>query len=660
MQKYIRILFIFIFFLGAVPLSSIAIDRSTAGRILDNFKDSEKEILFQNTPIGWSGSNELLQSEYNMNGLEALKARLEWMRTAYDSKRSEVQEKRLSLEDTIRAIDSAILLSTENIEKTESEITTRTAHIQELRSTSLEYRKKIRANRVVILKYLSNIYSESSLIAWADGNIDMLKSLIITQNDTDFFFTDIAYKELIALLGQKFVDEYRSLLKDYYVLTTNIEDEVQKLEKEKSDLEAQKKTIENQKAEQSKLLEITKWREELFQKYVALQNEAIQTVENTWQSENEKYEWTLSGILEKNGCSETSLIANNSEDCASLKQYFLLERQLRKETIATGTTNILSWPVENARITTYFRDPEYYRVLWSQHDAIDIAVDQWTDVRSAALWYVSYVLAPTDWWYSYLAIKHPDGFVTVYGHMSEISVQKYQWVNAGDIIWKSGWAPWTPGAWPMTSGPHLHFEVWKQKEAVDPLRYLTLSSLDFSNLPSLYEEKFISDLIEKTGTGADTEKYKRKFVILGDTETERQKYLLEKYATPDFSSWDTWVDASLDARIDPSFLMCIWLAETTLGNHLKTPYNVWNIGNTDSGSTYSFASAYEWIEWMGKTFGNKYLSKYSHVSELSRWGNEDGTIYASSNSNWHRNIIKCLSALKGRFVEDDYMFRISN
>jgi len=87
------------------------------------------------------------------------------MRTAYDTRKNEVQEKRLSLEDTIRAIDSAILLSTENIEKTQSEITTRTTHIQELQSTSLEYRKKIRANRVVILKYLSNIYSESSLIA---------------------------------------------------------------------------------------------------------------------------------------------------------------------------------------------------------------------------------------------------------------------------------------------------------------------------------------------------------------------------------------------------------------------------------------------------------------------------------------------------------------
>lgn len=61
---------------------------------------------------------------------------------------------------------------------------------------------------------------------------------------------------------------------------------------------------------------------------------------------------------------------------------------------------------------------------------------------------------------------------------------------------------------------------------------------------------------------------------------------------------------------------------------------------------------------MGKTFNNRFLSKYMKLSELSRWGNDEGSIYASSNANWHNNIIKCVSALKGRFVEDGYKFRI--
>jgi hypothetical protein len=61
---------------------------------------------------------------------------------------------------------------------------------------------------------------------------------------------------------------------------------------------------------------------------------------------------------------------------------------------------------------------------------------------------------------------------------------------------------------------------------------------------------------------------------------------------------------------------------------------------------------------MAATFNNRFLGKYTKLSELSRWGNSDGAIYASSNSNWHNNTVRCLSALKWEFVKDDFEFRL--
>lgn len=205
--------------------------------------------------------------------------------------------------------------------------------------------------------------------------------------------------------------------------------------------------------------------------------------------------------------------------------------------------------------------------------------------------YVTYILPPAPGGYSYMALKHADGLLTVYGHLSEILVSKYEFVKRGQPIAKSGGAVGTPGAGPMTSGPHLHLEVWSNRESVDPLRYLSIAGMDYSSLLPLYQDKFLTDIVELSGTGADMTRYKKKFNLVGKDETERQKYLLKTYATSDFNKWQMWVDTALDAHIDPSFMICIGLAETTLGNHLKTPYNIGNIGNTDSGSTYSFASA---------------------------------------------------------------------
>jgi murein DD-endopeptidase MepM/ murein hydrolase activator NlpD len=656
-MKYIKYTSI-VLAIALIPSLWVALDPTTSGRIIDRFKEQQSEILFESLPFSESGAEMILEHEYAMNWLDWLKSRLSLVQAAYIAKKSEVTERRNTLEEALSILDSTIEQTQSNIAVMVVKIKQKDIRAQELSQMLIDISKKIHVYRGTILSYLSNIYTEGNMVLDSEWEVDIVKWLILTGDDTDESLSDMTYKSLVTLLGQKFVDEYRLLKKDYYVLRIQVEEERSQIDTLKKELELQKNLLESQRGERVRLIEITKGEEALYTEYIKAQQSALAAVEDAWKVIEDRYQNWLNAVLAESWCDKSKKTEELIRKCGEITTYFKNERELRKTEFATGTTNIFAWPVEGWRITAFFRDAEYYHYVGAHHDAIDIAIAQGSEVRAPAPGYVYYVLPPSSGGYSYMAIKHRDGYMTVYGHLSETLAPEWQFVEAGELIARSGGAVGTPGAGPMTTGPHLHYEVWKNKEAVDPLRYMNISWIDYESMPTRYQDKFIDDFVQSSGTGVDTSQYERKFILRGDTEEARQKFLLKTYATPDFQSWDMWVDAALEWGVDPSFMMCIWLAETTLGNRLKTPYNIGNIGNTDSGSTYSFVSAEEWLYWMIHTFNNRFLGKYTKLSELSRWGNPDGAIYASSNSNWHNNTVRCLSSLKWRFVEDDFQFRV--
>ena len=63
-----------------------------------------------------------------------------------------------------------------------------------------------------------------------------------------------------------------------------------------------------------------------------------------------------------------------------------------------------------------------------------------------------------------VVIFHGNEYFTYYGHNKLLLVNQHANVSRGDVIATSG----NSG---MSSGPHLHFEIWKEGQAVDPLSY---------------------------------------------------------------------------------------------------------------------------------------------------------------------------------------------
>jgi murein DD-endopeptidase MepM/ murein hydrolase activator NlpD len=98
------------------------------------------------------------------------------------------------------------------------------------------------------------------------------------------------------------------------------------------------------------------------------------------------------------------------------------------------------------------------------HDGIDLPIKSGTDVHAAAKGKVSQV-GERGRYGTAISIMHLNSLDTFYGHLSSIRVKEGQSVEQGEVIGVSG----NTG---LSSGPHLHFGLYKDGNAVDPLDYM--------------------------------------------------------------------------------------------------------------------------------------------------------------------------------------------
>jgi len=123
---------------------------------------------------------------------------------------------------------------------------------------------------------------------------------------------------------------------------------------------------------------------------------------------------------------------------------------------AVSATGSFVWPI-GGRITQRF--------TW-YHRGLDIATSHGTPVLAADSGKVTAAGWPDNSGYgNRVVIDHGNGFVTLYGHLSKVSVVVGQTVNRGNVIGLEG----STG---RSTGPHLHFEIKRSGVLVNPLDYL--------------------------------------------------------------------------------------------------------------------------------------------------------------------------------------------
>ena len=119
-------------------------------------------------------------------------------------------------------------------------------------------------------------------------------------------------------------------------------------------------------------------------------------------------------------------------------------------------------PVEEGRYTSYFGErTDPISEGYAYHKGLDIGADEGDRIRAVYDGTVTSVGEDSRSG-NYIFLEHKNGYVTFYCHCSEIIAQEGAVIRQGETIA-------LVGSTGYSTGPHLHFEVRKNGERIDPL-----------------------------------------------------------------------------------------------------------------------------------------------------------------------------------------------
>jgi murein DD-endopeptidase MepM/ murein hydrolase activator NlpD len=189
---------------------------------------------------------------------------------------------------------------------------------------------------------------------------------------------------------------------------------------------------------------------------------------------------SMSGILytAKEGDSAAKVAAANGISCDRVidanglmsdsidagRVVFLPDAKLASFTLREISGDLFQWPARGWITSWYGWRSDPFTGARSFHNGLDIGVDLGTPVHAA----MDGAVAETGYnssYGNYVLVSHHAGWMSLYGHLQSISVKSGQRVAVGQVIAYSGNTGYS-------TGPHLHFSVFKNDRTVNPYNVL--------------------------------------------------------------------------------------------------------------------------------------------------------------------------------------------
>jgi murein DD-endopeptidase MepM/ murein hydrolase activator NlpD len=177
----------------------------------------------------------------------------------------------------------------------------------------------------------------------------------------------------------------------------------------------------------------------------------------------------LKGDIENNEINRDSLLEQfkldpSSIDLTPIKQDSLLRAEVALEDKynlferTTSKTEIVLFPPVNGTVTQLYDAKR-------KHYAVDVVAPRETPVKATADGMVIFAEWTADTGHV-IILEHKDGLLSVYKHNGSLNKVQGDIVRSGEVIASVG------NTGELTTGPHLHFELWDKGSPLNPQDYM--------------------------------------------------------------------------------------------------------------------------------------------------------------------------------------------
>jgi len=166
----------------------------------------------------------------------------------------------------------------------------------------------------------------------------------------------------------------------------------------------------------------------------------------------EKYKTSVSHISTVNELFSDTLMPDTSLFIPGAKMDWVNRQEINGD--------LFSWPLRSYISSGYGYRASPFSGARQFHSGLDIGAPMGAPVRAAMSGRISHVGYDNSFG-NYVVINHHSGYRTLYAHMSVVRVKAGSYVGTGERIGDVG----SSG---LSTGPHLHFTVYKDGKTVNP------------------------------------------------------------------------------------------------------------------------------------------------------------------------------------------------